>query len=432
MNRFSKLFFLLATGCMFLSAGAQQKFVTVKKQQFFINGKPYRYAGVNMWYATLLAAGNDAGKQRLVKELDFLQQNGVNNIRVLIGSQDGTKKINGVLPVHPAAQTAKATYDETILQGMDFLLQQLEKRKMYGVFYFSNNWEWSGGFLQYLNWNKQLDDTTMAKKLEWENYRDIVSRFYSCSGCMEDYFSFVKKVLQRTSSISKKKYSESPAVMAWEIANEPRPMRPAAVTAYKNFIQKSAALTRSLDKNHLITTGVEGYIGTENIGVFEAIHKDPNISYATIHIWPKNWGWYHDSSFVKDFSTVIQNTRHYISIHDSVMQRMQKPLVAEEFGLPRDGFLFTPGSATQYRDRYVEMMLQQLTTKKITALAGINCWAFGGYGIPAANETPFWREGDDLLGDPPMEEQGLNTVFAADISTWQLIKKYTAVLNKIP
>lgn len=432
MHRFIKPFLLFAVGCVALAAAAQQNFVTVKQQQFFINGKAYRYAGVNMWYAALLAAGNDAAKKRLVKELDFLQQNGVNNIRVLIGSQDGTKKINGILPVHPAAQTSKTSYDEAVLKGMDFLLQQLEKRNMYGVFYFSNNWEWSGGFLQYLNWNKKLDDTTMAKKLEWENYRDIVSRFYSCSECMEDYFAFVKKVLSRTSSISNKKYSASPAVMAWEIANEPRPMRPAALPAYKMFIQKAAALTRSLDKNHLITTGVEGYIGTENMAVFEAIHKDPNISYATIHIWPKNWGWYHDSTFTKDFNTVIQNTRHYIAMHDSVMQRIQKPLVAEEFGLPRDGFLFTPGSSTQYRDRYVEMMLQQLTTTKTSALAGINCWAFGGYGTPAANETPFWKEGDDLLGDPPMEEQGLNTVFAADTSTWQLFKKYTAVLNKAP
>ena len=103
----------------------------------------------------------------------------------------------------------------------------------------------------------------------------------------------------------------------------------------------------------------------------------------------------------------------------------QKNLVCQEMD-----FIYARLSHTIPRP-LCEMMLQQLTTK-ITALAGINCWAFGGYGVPAANETPFWREGDDLLGDPPMEEQGLNTVLQQIYLPRQLIKKYTAVLNKIP
>ena len=48
---------------------------------------------------------------------------------------------------------------------MDFLLSEMQKRGLNGVFFFGNNWEWSGGFLQYLNWHNKLDDTTMAKKI---------------------------------------------------------------------------------------------------------------------------------------------------------------------------------------------------------------------------------------------------------------------------
>lgn len=431
MYRFYQSYFLVVLYCCTAwGAAAQNNFISVKQQQFYSNGQPYRFAGVNMWYAVLLAAGNSSQQQRLVKELDFLKQQGVGNIRVLVGSQGGNKKINAVMPVHPALQTAGSIFNEAILKGMDFLLYQLEKRKMHGVFYFANNWEWSGGFLQYLNWNQAIADSTMAKKLGWDEYRDLVAPFYSCTGCVDDYTAFVKHVLARTSTISGKKYSESPAVMAWEIANEPRPMRPYAIPAYLTFIKKTAALIRSLDKKHLVTAGVEGYNGTENTGVFAQLHQDSNISYATIHIWPKNWGWYKDSTFENDFTTVLQNTKQYIAVHDSVMLLLHKPLVVEEFGLPRDGFLFSPGSPTLYRDRYIEMMLLQLTTKKQTALAGINCWAFGGYGKPAAAATPFWKEGDDLLGDPPMEEQGLNSIFAADGSTWKTIRKFTARLNK--
>ena len=64
------------------------------------------------------------------------------------------------------------------------------------------------------------------------------------------------------------------------------------------------------------------------------------------------------------------------------------------------------------------------------SLGGQAFWSFGGFGKPVKNKDHFWKEGDDLTGDPPMEEQGLNSVFATDTSTWQLINKYTLLLRK--
>lgn len=419
---------------MHATALPQNSFVKQQQQQFYVNGKAYHFAGTNMWYAALLGMQNNKGgnRQRLAKELDFLKQNGITNIRVLIGSQDGTKKINGVVPVHPALQTGKNTYSNDVFDGLDFLIQQLEKRKIYAVFYFANNWEWSGGFLQYLNWNNKINDSILATKFSWDEYRDIGAAFYTCNTCKEDYFSFVKTVLNRTNKITHKKYTASPAVMAWEIANEPRPMRMHAAEAYTGFIKEAAALIKLHDKNHMVTTGVEGYMGTENKTIFKQIHEDVNVDYATIHIWPKNWSWFKDSSFVTDFPSVIEKTNQYIEEHSMIMQQLNKPLVLEEFGLPRDGFSFSPQSSTQYRNTYYEAVLKKLAENKRTngALAGVNFWALGGFAKPAKNATPFWKEGDDLMGDPPMEEQGLNSVFSSDTATWRIIKKYAAFLNK--
>ncbi|MEJ7664666.1 MAG: hypothetical protein WKG07_36705 [Hymenobacter sp.] len=36
-----------------------------------LDGKPYRFIGVNYWYGGLLATQGEAGKARLKKELDF-------------------------------------------------------------------------------------------------------------------------------------------------------------------------------------------------------------------------------------------------------------------------------------------------------------------------------------------------------------------------
>ena len=210
------------------NANAQDAFVKQQANGFTVNNKPYRFIGANMWYANLLGMTNEKGgdRKRLLKELDFLQSQGVDNIRVLVGAQGQHKIINAINPVHPAMQLATGQYNNDVLDGMDFLLQQLQKRNMHGVFFLSNNWEWSGGFLQYLNWHKKIDDTTLAKKYTWEENRDLTSQFYGCNECMEDYWNFVSMVLTHTNKLTGKKYTEEPGIMAWEVANEPRPMRP--------------------------------------------------------------------------------------------------------------------------------------------------------------------------------------------------------------
>lgn len=429
-----RIYFIILAFLAFKNTDAQQSFIKQRQNQFVLNNKSYHFIGTNMWYANLLAMPDNKGgdRKRLIKELDFLQQQGVTNIRVLIGSQGENKKVNGVTPVHPALQTAPGKYNTALLQGMDFLLQQLQKRKMYGVFFFSNNWEWSGGFLQYLNWHNKIDDSTLAKKYTWDENRDLTSQFYGCRECKEDFWAFVKMILQHTNAVTGKKYYNEPAIMAWEIANEPRPMRPYAINDYKDFLKKTSALIKHADTNHLLTLGTEGYMGTENMQLFEEIHKDGNVNYATIHIWPKNWGWYKDETFKNDFASVLEKTNAYINDHDKVMTSIKKPLVVEEFGLPRDDFSFSSATTVTYRDRYYEAVLKDLLHSKRThsSIAGINFWAFGGFGQPAENETPFWKEGDDLLGDPPMEEQGLNSVFSSDTSTWKLVKKYELLLKK--
>lgn len=54
-------------------------------------------------------------------------------------------------------------------------------------------------------------------------------------------------------------------------------------------------------------------------------------------------------------------------------------------------------------------------------MAGCNFWAWGGF----ANHTLghiFWEKGDDYMGDPVQEEQGLNSVFITD-STMKIISE---------
>ncbi|MBL7741551.1 MAG: cellulase family glycosylhydrolase [Chitinophagaceae bacterium] len=411
-------------------AFAQTSFVSAKNSRFMINGKPYYYIGVNYWYGGLVA--NDVkGKERIRRELDFLAANGVNNLRVMAGAE-GTGPINGVPRVEPALQKSPGVFRKELLTGLDFLLAEMGKRKMKAIIFLSNNWEWSGGFLQYLNWNGLIADSVLRRKLTWDEMRDYVSLFYSCGNCVGQYEQQVKMLVKRVNTITKRKYTDDPAIMAWEIANEPRPMRPSAIEDYKKFISRTAALIRSLDKKHLITIGSEGEMGSENLDVFTAIHSDQNIDYATIHIWPKNWGWFKDTAIARDIHEVISKTDQYIRKHAAIARQLSKPLVVEEFGLPRDGHLFVLSATTTLRDKYYSSIFSHLLThaRNKDVIAGANFWTFSGSGRPSHRQV-LWKKGDDIIGDPPVEEQGLNSVFDSDTSTWKVVTYYTKQLGEI-
>jgi len=404
-------------------------FVATRQHEFVLGNKPYRFIGANYWYGGLQGL-TEKGRERIKEELDFLEKKGVNNLRILAGAE-GTGMINGVTRVAPALQPLPGVFQEAFLSGLDFLLAEMGKRHMKAIIFFSNNWEWSGGFLQYLNWNGLVSDSVLARKLMWDEMRDYVSRFYSCANCIHQYEAQVKLVIERTNGITQKKYKNDPVIMAWEIANEPRPMRPGAIERYEKFMSNMASLIKSLDQKHLVTTGSEGEMGSENIDVFKAIHEDRNIDYATIHIWPKNWGWFQDTSIAASMGFIISRTRDYIEKHAAVTGKLAKPLVVEEFGLPRDGQSFQLSATTSSRDAYYKAVFSELLEPSqpgAPTISGVNFWAFSGSGRPSYRQL-LWKKGEDFLGDPPMEEQGLNSVFDTDTTTWNIIGSFTRKLK---
>jgi mannan endo-1,4-beta-mannosidase len=405
-----------------------QPFVTTKNGQLFIGSKPYYFIGTNYWYSSLLGLEKDKkrGVERLRKELDFLKKNGVTNLRIL-GGAEGVGLLNNVPRVGPPLQPVQNKFNVEVLDGLDLVLFEMSKRQMKAVIFFSNNWEWSGGFQQYLIWNKVVPKDLETRKPGWDELRDVVSKFYSCAPCKTAYNEQLNLIMNRTNKFNKKRYIDDPTIMAWELANEPRPMRLVANEDYKKWIADVAAMIKSKDKNHLVTIGHEGSIGTESMPIFEEIHADKNVDYLTIHIWAKNWGWFKED---KDYENALEKATNYVNEHIAVAKKLNKPLVIEEFGLPRDGHSFDVASTTILRDQYYSKMFEFVaeSSKNNGVVAGANFWAFGGTARPIKNQI-FWKNGNDYMGDPPMEEQGLNTVFDSDKTTWAVINKYFKLLN---
>ena len=119
-----------------------------------------------------------------------------------------------------------------------------------------------------------------------------------------------------------------------------------------------------------------------------------------------------------------KNTEDYIEEAYSRIAPLGKPLVLEEFGYPRDNYELAAGSATVGRDTYYSHVFGII--RDSGKIAGCNFWSWGGY----ANVKHYrWQAWDDYTGDPAQEEQGLNSVFATDKSTMEIIKQIASEIN---
>lgn len=419
---------LFFASALVASAQSQNEFVTVSGKEFLRNGKPYRYVGANYWYGALLGSTKYGDRERLKRELDEMKQNGIENLRVLSGAEGGAYDYT----VPYALQPQQGVYDQDILDGLDYLLAEMAKRNMVAVIYLGNNWEWSGGFAQYLEWNGYGSvPNPNLKGNTWPQFMEYTSRFYQCEPCKEAYYDHIKTLLSRTNAYTGKKYTQDPTIMSWQLANEPRIFNQANEKAFTDWVNASVTLIKkTLAARQLVCTGSEGAAGSnDDILAFERTHANPGIDYLTMHIWPKNWGWFDHHKESETLPVAKAKAMAYIEAHLEVASRLNRPIVAEEFGLPRRGENLSGGENSRSRNAFYEMFFKQLVSAKEQndVFAGVNFWGYGGEG-KAVTQDGKWNKGDSFTADPPQEPQGLNSVFSSDTQTLKLIRKYNRKL----
>ncbi len=419
--------FCVALVTMF-NLSAKSNFVRVTDGHFVRDGKPYYYVGTNFWYGAILGSEGEGGnRQRLCKELDKMKSMGVDNLRILVGA-DGRDDIS--CKVRPILQKAPGVYNDTILAGLDYLLMEMGKRKMVAVLYLNNAWEWSGGYSYYLE-QVGAGKAVLPNVEGYPAYCKYASQFATNENAQQLFFDYVKFIMTRINRYTKKKYKDDPAIMSWQVGNEPRPFSRDVLPQFEAWLLKTANLMRSLDKNHLISLGSEGKVGFEqDIKWFERVCADKNIDYLNVHLWPYNWGWAKKESLFEDLDVACRNTKEYIDEHLQVCARLKKPLVMEEFGYPRDGFQFSKSSTTKARDSYYKYVFSLVADNAESGgyFAGCNFWAWGGFANPKHEQ---WQVGDDYTGDPAQEAQGLNSVFSTDKSTLEVVKSQVDRMNSI-
>ena len=211
--------------------------------------------------------------------------------------------------------------------------------------------------------------------------------------------------------------------MAWDLGNELRCPKCAPGTVAKWYADQ-AAFVRSLDPNHLITTGEEGFYGCcgnpANPGSqysewaasegqdFIADHAAKDISFATIHSWVDNWG---------DISEGFQ--RKWIRQHsDDATRVLKKPVILEEWG---KWLNVTAGATQADRTRYMAIVFDEI--KSIMSQPGGS----------SLQGSLFWQWYLEKQEGAPTEGggAGLFGIYESDAASFNLIKENIAFIQSL-
>ncbi|KAI8062085.1 glycoside hydrolase superfamily [Gongronella butleri] len=392
-------------------------FVTVRDGQLFRHGARYTVHGANYWHGLNLGSTQGGNRARLDEELDQLAALGVNHLRIMAASEGPDEESQRM---RPSLMSSPGEYNETIFQGLDYLLDAMEKREMTATMVLGNFWHWSGGFCQFVSWVTQtVPPYPTRDEASWPAFVDYTRQFYldncvapKANALFKDHIRVVQARLNR---FNNKLYREDPVIMSWQIANEPQEAPASWYAGLAKFIKAGAP-------RQLVSSGIEAKIDWDDF-----VNATQDMDYATCHLWVENWGKY-DPTDINGLDAALTYAMDYLATRQAWATRLCKPLILEEFGLARDAWKhrdnaaakYDPATTTEHRDQYYDQVMAQASATH-GSFHGFLFWAFGGAGRPNANPNEF---GMRWTGDPPHEPSGWYSVYDKDASTLAILSKY--------
>lgn len=379
---------------------------------------PYRFVGMNYWQGVTLALEEPPGdRPRLHRELDQLAALGLRNLRILAVSEGPDEE---PYRISPALYPARGQPRKAVLDALDYLLWQLARRDIRAVLCLGNFWFWSGGFAQHLAWQQGVDIPYPVRTGNWAAFARFATRFYEDAGARNTYFAHAEAVVSRRNRYAGRAYRDDPTIMAWQLANEPRGGH--VRESFLDWAREGVQRLRAWAPAQLVSLGTEGstYMPAAAGLDFVEDAATVDVDYATLHLWPENWGHYNPRGSSSSFHVSLREALRHLERHGELAQSVGKPLVLEEVGLARDGGDPDPGAPVSRRDAFFRAIVDTVAQEPI--YAGINAWCFAGEGHPdRPGQVP--EKDDPLTGDPPHEPQGWYSIYDTDRSTLDVLAR---------
>ena len=319
----------LATFTLAASAIAfsQSAFVQVSNGQLVLNGHPYRFSGTNNYYLMY------SSQPQVDAIFDTLTANGFKVLRtwawIDIGFADGSQSVagkqNGIYFHYWNGSAPAFNDDDNGLKKLDYVIYKAGQSGVRLILPFTNNWTDFGGMDQYVRWR--------GAKSHDAFYTDLTIR-----GWYQDY---IAHLLNRVNTFNGVAYKDDPAILGWELANEPRcggsglyPTSSSCTTAtLTGWAAEMASYIKSIDANHLVSAGDEGFYCksdaprgdwtlncTQGVDTL-ALAQAAGIDWMSFHLYPGGW------SKSTDWGA------QWVTSHFNDAAAVGKPALMGEFGL---------------------------------------------------------------------------------------------------
>ena len=305
---------------------AQGGFVAVKNNKFYLGAKEYSFVGFNAYYLQSEAA--DLTRRYIVDDvLKTASANGIKVIRTWAFNEGDGKN---------AIRNSPYGYNASGLEALDYVIYSASKYNIRLILTLSNYYQDFGGLPQYLKWYEKQFNVS----------RTSVSDFYRNDTLKKWFKTYLLTVLERENKYTGIKYKNDPSIFSFELMNE------GINTGDKGEIiaawySEMADYFKSIDSNHLLTTGEEGYDQYpqyySDAGLFYngadylfSGYKGTsyylntqirNIDYASFHLYPGLAG----------FSSIAGKT--WMDDHQKIASLTGKPALPGELGVKQDKYL---------------------------------------------------------------------------------------------
>ncbi|KAF9062870.1 glycoside hydrolase family 5 protein [Rhodocollybia butyracea] len=294
-------------------------FVKTSGIHFTLNGKPFTVVGANAYWVGLMAYP----VSEMLTAFHDIAATGASVVRTWgfneVTTPDGVAYYQSWVGKTPTINTGTNG-----LQNFDNVVAAAKANGLRLIVTLTNNWsDYGGGMDVYVN---QL--------LGQGQPHDF---FYTNPTVMAAYKNYVKTFVTR--------YLNEPGILAWELANEPRCLGSTSsssgnctISTISTWAQEMSAFIKSIDSNHLVAIGDEGFINdpgnpifvyqgfSSSLGIdFAANLNISTLDFGTFHLYPDSWG-----EPANPFGT------QWIVDHATAMRASNKPILLEEFGITND------------------------------------------------------------------------------------------------
>ncbi|KAE8819500.1 Mannan endo-1,4-beta-mannosidase 1 [Hordeum vulgare] len=216
-------------------------FVRAQGTRFVINGSPYYANGFNAYWLMTMAA-DPAQRGKVTSALSQAAARGLSVARTWAFSDGGSN----------ALQSAPGSYNENIFKGLDFVLSEARKNGIKVILSLVNNYDTFGGKKQYVEWARGRGRPSDLR---------MTSSLTLCQGLLQEPCQ---------DRADEGEHGDRGGVQgrprrSWRGADEraPVPVRPLRRTI-QSWITEMAAHVKSIDGNHMLEAGLEGFYGASS------------------------------------------------------------------------------------------------------------------------------------------------------------------------